>query len=81
MIKLHVEGMTCGHCARRVTQAIHIMDPGAQVDIDLKNKHVLVESQETSAELFAEAICEAGYKVLPMSTMHQRSITLHRFRL
>jgi copper chaperone len=35
MITLHVEGMTCGHCVRTVTQASQALDPRATVQVDL----------------------------------------------
>jgi copper chaperone len=29
-----VQGMTCGHCERAVTQAVQRVDPAAEVKID-----------------------------------------------
>ncbi|WP_375262681.1 heavy-metal-associated domain-containing protein [Palleronia sp.] len=29
-----VEGMTCGHCERAVTRAVHSVDPAAKVTVD-----------------------------------------------
>ena len=36
-MNLVVEGMTCGHCVRTVTQAIQAVDPHALVDVDLSS--------------------------------------------
>ena len=33
-----VEGMTCGHCVKAVTQAIKSQDPAAEVTVDLAAK-------------------------------------------
>ncbi|HEY1042389.1 MAG TPA: heavy-metal-associated domain-containing protein [Telluria sp.] len=64
MIELNVEGMTCGHCAGRVSKAIVDVDPGAKVDVDLGARLVRVTSTASAAEL-AEAVTEAGYPASP----------------
>ena len=56
----NVEGMTCGHCVRAVTQAVQGQDPAASVKVDLAAKEVGVESR-LSAEQVIEAITEEGY--------------------
>ena len=55
-----VEGMTCGHCVRAVTQGVQSQDPAASVKVDLAAKEVGVESR-LSAEQVIEAITEEGY--------------------
>ena len=55
-----VEGMTCGHCVRAVTQAVQSQDPAASVKVDLAAREVGVESR-LSAEQVIEAITEEGY--------------------
>lgn len=60
MIELNVEGMTCGHCAGRVTRAVRELDPAAKVEVDLDAKRVRVDSDAAPADV-AEAISEAGY--------------------
>ncbi|AIB34583.1 MULTISPECIES: heavy-metal-associated domain-containing protein [Pseudomonas] len=57
-----VEGMTCGHCVRAVTQAVQSQDPAASVKVDLAAKEVGVESR-LSAEQVIQAITEEGYSV------------------
>lgn len=57
-----VEGMTCGHCVRAVTQAVQSQDPVASVKVDLAAKEVGVESR-LSAEQVIQAITEEGYSV------------------
>ncbi|WP_339415801.1 MULTISPECIES: heavy-metal-associated domain-containing protein [unclassified Pseudomonas] len=55
-----VEGMTCGHCVRAVTQAVHSQDPAASVKVDLAAKEVGVESR-LCAEQVISLITEEGY--------------------
>ena len=56
----NVEGMTCGHCVRSVTQAVQSQDPAASVKVDLAAKEVGVESR-LSAEQVISLITEEGY--------------------
>ncbi|MCS4248014.1 MULTISPECIES: heavy-metal-associated domain-containing protein [unclassified Pseudomonas] len=56
----NVEGMTCGHCVRAVTQAVQSQDPAASVKVDLAAKEVGVESR-LSAEQVISLITEEGY--------------------
>lgn len=55
-----VEGMTCGHCVKAVTQAVQSQDPAASVKVDLAAKEVGVESR-LSAEKVISLITEEGY--------------------
>ena len=55
-----VEGMTCGHCVRAVTQAVQGQDPAASVKVDLAAKEVGVESR-LSAEQVIALITAEGY--------------------
>ena len=59
---LQVQGMTCGHCERAVTQAVQNIDPSAQVRIDRASGEVDVDSTATR-EALAAAIAEEGYTV------------------
>ncbi|MDI1236773.1 MAG: cation transporter [Polaromonas sp.] len=58
----NVQGMTCGHCERAVTQAVKALDPQAQVTIDRPAGTVDVASA-LSREAIAAAIAEEGYTV------------------
>jgi copper chaperone len=57
-----VQGMSCGHCANAVTQAVRTVDPQAEVKVDLASGKVDVQSQQDRAAI-AHAIEEEGYKV------------------
>jgi copper chaperone len=59
-----VQGMTCGHCERAVTQAVQGVDPTAQVRIDRAANRVEVQS-EAPREALSAAIAEEGYTVTP----------------
>ena len=59
-----VEGMTCGHCVRAVTQAVQSQDPTASVNVNLAAKEVGVESR-LSAEQVIALIIEEGYSAKP----------------
>jgi copper chaperone len=62
MINFNVPGMTCGHCARTITDAVREIDPAAEVNIDLASKNVAVTSSAQPERLKA-AIENAGYDV------------------
>jgi len=58
-----VQGMTCGHCEKAVTQAVQSVDPQAKVTIDRPAGKVQVQSNEPR-EAIARAIAEEGYPVV-----------------
>lgn len=59
-----VHGMTCGHCEKAVTQAIHLLDPQATVHIDRAHHQVSVRSEQTlDVPAMTAAIREEGYEV------------------
>lgn len=57
-----VQGMTCGHCEKAVTQALQRLDPQARIVIDRPQGRVEVDSQ-LSREALARAIVDEGYPV------------------
>lgn len=60
-----VQGMTCGHCERAVTQAVQSVDPAATVHIDRSTGRVEVASSQAPRDALAHAIAEEGYTVAP----------------
>jgi copper chaperone len=58
----NVQGMSCGHCVKAITNAVQAKDPAASVRVDLAAKEVGVESS-MSADQVIEAIREEGYEV------------------
>ena len=59
-MKLLIENMTCGGCARGVTATIQDVDPAAKVEFDLATKIVTVESTATVDQITA-ALAEDGF--------------------
>ena len=55
-----VLGMSCGGCAKSVTNAIQDLAPSASVDINLDGKTVSVEGAD--AELVQKAVEDAGFE-------------------
>jgi len=59
-MEFHVEGMTCGGCARSVTKAIELVDPQASVQADPASRRVQVQTSASEAEIVA-ALTDAGF--------------------
>jgi len=60
MLEFNIPAISCGHCVRAVTEAVHEVDPQAQVQVDLARKHVTVQTEAARAPVVA-ALSEAGY--------------------
>ena len=61
MIQFNIPQMSCSHCVKAVTEAVHEVDPQAKVDVDLATKRVDVETQAERGKIVA-ALAEAGYR-------------------
>ncbi|HDS1736752.1 cation transporter [Pseudomonas sp. BP8] len=59
-----VQGMTCGHCVKAVTAAVHEQDAAATVEVNLAGKQVRVDSPLAADKILA-AIREEGYQAEP----------------
>lgn len=59
-MRLIVDGMTCDHCVRVITKAIHAINPDARVKVDLADCTVNIEGDVDPA-LAMEAIESQGY--------------------
>jgi copper chaperone len=57
---LKVSGMSCGHCVRAITQAVHALDNAAEVQIDLAAAEVRLASRLTAEQLL-QAVRDEGY--------------------
>ncbi|MEB0043219.1 MULTISPECIES: cation transporter [unclassified Pseudomonas] len=66
MQRFNVQGMTCGHCVRAITQAVHRDDPAADVKVDLATGLVQVEST-LAADALIGLISGEGYVVTPQA--------------
>jgi copper chaperone len=61
-LSVTVPDMACAACASTITQAVHAIDPSAQVNTDLESKAVDITASVT-AESLTEAIQKVGYTV------------------
>ena len=61
-ITLQVEGMSCGHCIRAVTNAITALDGAAKVEVDLAAKRVVAETSLPRTDV-VRAVEEEGFAV------------------
>ena len=63
MIQLKIEGMTCGHCAASVKQALAGVAGAGEVDVDLKAGTARVGGAPDPAALL-EAVAEEGFSAV-----------------
>ena len=63
MYEFKVEGMTCGGCAKSVTNSVKKVDSDASVEVDLKTKLVKINSTKNQADISA-SIVNAGFTVV-----------------
>ena len=64
-MKLRIDAMTCGGCARSVTATIKDVDPNAKVDIDVAAKLVEVESSEEQQKIL-DALAKDGFPAVQL---------------
>lgn len=57
---LKVSGMSCGHCVRAITQAVHALDDAAEVQVDLAIGEVRVVSRLNPQQLL-QVVRDEGY--------------------
>lgn len=63
---LKIEGMSCGHCQKAVTDALKSLDGVHSVEVDLEGGKATVSYDPTKASqgTLKEAVEEAGYEVV-----------------
>ena len=62
-IRMHVDGMSCGHCVRSVTQALESL-PGVSIQgVSVGSADVSYDPDVTSPGRISEAVGEVGYGV------------------
>jgi copper chaperone len=69
MLTLKVEGMSCDHCKRTITSAVHGVDAEAGVQVDLAQGLVNVRSH-AAAESIKAAIIASGFDVTHEAHTH-----------
>jgi copper ion binding protein len=60
---LEVQGMTCGHCVKRVTKVISGFEGTSEVEVDLQKREATFtcDTQNTNLESVVKAINDFGY--------------------
>jgi copper ion binding protein len=62
---LKIEGMSCEHCVKHVTQALEEIEGVKFAKVNLKDKSAQVEhGDQVSPESLKAAVTEAGYEAL-----------------
>ncbi|MCF6282632.1 MAG: cation transporter [Candidatus Polarisedimenticolaceae bacterium] len=62
MIKLTIDGMSCGHCTAAVEKALLAVDGVKSAEISLDPGQALIEGDVEAASLIA-AVADEGYDV------------------
>jgi copper chaperone len=60
MLEFTIPTMSCGHCVRAITEAVHQIDPQAEVETDLATRQVRVQTQ-APREAVVACLTEAEY--------------------
>ncbi len=67
---ISIEGMSCGHCAGRVTDVLGKIDNVENVNVNLAEKTATVElSQNVEDIQLKEAVQDVGYVVNEINTI------------
>lgn len=66
-IRLTIQGMNCGHCVKRVTNALKEVAGVTDVKVDLADNSATVTGTP-DIEALKAAVDEAGYEVVSFTT-------------
>lgn len=61
--EIKIEGMSCAHCVMHVKNALMEVKGVKDVQVDLKEKLAVVETQDADNEALKLAVEDAGYDV------------------
>lgn len=64
-VDLIVEGMTCSHCVRTVTDTLKNVPGVTAVNVSLEGGHAHIDGENLDKTKLAEAVKSAGYGVKP----------------
>ena len=64
MLQYQVPDMSCDHCVRTISQAVHAVAPAASVRADLPSHRVIIDGTQ-DAMAIEQAIRKAGYSPTP----------------
>jgi copper chaperone len=60
-----IDGMTCEHCVRSVTEEVAEVPGVARVEVDLRSGRMVVQGTAVDDAAIRAAVDEAGYAVTP----------------
>ncbi len=63
-IEFTLPDMSCGHCVKSVTAAVHRVDPSAKVAVDVPCRRVQIETSRPVQD-FATVLADEGYPPAP----------------
>lgn len=63
--ELRIEGMSCGHCVGAVKKALEAIDGVSKVEVEVGRARVEADPVRVPRERLAQAIDDAGYRVVP----------------
>lgn len=64
MLTLSIPAISCGHCARAITDTVHALDPGAVVKVDVDTKTAVIHTSADGAAV-RERLAAEGYPPAP----------------
>ncbi len=67
VIEMKVEGMTCGHCVKRVTEALEKTSGVKKAEVSLEDKKAIVTLKKEDAVsngTLIKTVREAGYEAI-----------------
>lgn len=68
--RIQIEGMSCMHCVKHVTNALNEVEGITNVVVNLKQNDAMIEATPTvSNEAIQHAIAEAGYKTVKIESL------------
>lgn len=60
MLTLNIPAISCGHCARAITDTVLALDPAAVVQVDVPAKTAVIDTGADHATVLAR-LAEEGY--------------------
>jgi copper chaperone len=64
MLTLSIPAISCGHCARAITDTILELDPAATVQVDIGAKTAVIDTRADNAAV-RERLAAEGYPPAP----------------
>jgi copper chaperone len=68
--RIQIEGMSCMHCVKHVTNALNDVQGVSNVVVNLKQNDAVIEVTDAVInDVLVEAISEAGYKAVKVEQL------------